>query len=77
MSEKGWGPGVTADPTESPSNDGFYPYDIERGVDILSQWYRSPGSSDGDPGRPSDAAEYIGMTPKKGGGEPEAGGDVF
>lgn len=78
LSEKGWGPGVTADPTETPSTDGFYPYDLERGVDILGKWYKSPGELTGDPGRPEDAAEYIGMTVKTGGGGGEGGGgDVF
>ena len=45
---------------------GFYPYDVQRGVDIQSFWYKSPGRAmggDGDPGRPSNASEYIGMTP--------------
>jgi hypothetical protein len=58
------GPGVTADPTEK---SGFYPYEIERGVDIQGYWYRSPGraqGSDGDPSRPADAAEYIGFKTK-------------
>ena len=58
------GPGVTADPT---NKDGFYPYEIARGVDVQSFWYRSPGRSpggDGDPGRPADAAEYIGFKTK-------------
>ena len=58
------GPGVTSDPTEKK---GFYPYEVERGVDVQSFWYRSPGrsmGSDGDPGRPSDAAEYIGLKKK-------------
>lgn len=58
------GPGVTADPT---NKDGFYPYELPRGVDVQSFWYRSPGrspGSDGDPGRPSDAAEYIGFKTK-------------
>ena len=58
------GPGVVADPTEP---NGFYPYEIERGVDVRGNWYRSPGKSpgsDGDPGRPSDAAEYIGFKTK-------------
>lgn len=58
------GPGVTADPTEK---SGFYPYEIDRGVDVQGYWYRSPGrspGSDGDPGRPSDAAEYIGFKTK-------------
>ena len=46
------GPGVTADPTDVK---GFYPYEVERGVDIQGFWYKSPGrsmGSDGDPGRP-------------------------
>ena len=58
------GPGVTADPTEKK---GFYPYEIERGADIHGYWYKSPGramGSDGDPGRPPDAAEYIGFKTK-------------
>lgn len=47
---------------------GFYPYELERGVDIHSFWYKSPGRAaggDGDPGRPASAAAYIGMVPKK------------
>ena len=58
------GPGVAADPTDVK---GFYPYEVERGVDIHGFWYRSPGRSmggDGDPGRPSDAAEYVGFKTK-------------
>lgn len=58
------GPGVSADPT---AQSGFYPYDLERGVDIYGYWYRSPGrtpGSDGDPMRPADAAEYIGFKTK-------------
>jgi len=54
-----------SDPTDVK---GFYPYDLERGVDIQGYWYRSPGrgkGSDGDPGRPSNAEEYIGMNPEK------------
>ena len=50
-----------SDPTDVK---GFYPYEIERGVDIHSYWYKSPGRSmggDGDPFRPADASEYIGM----------------
>jgi hypothetical protein len=64
LSEGPSGPGVTADPTEIR---GFYPYETERGVDILSTWYRSPGAapgSSGDPGRPADPAEYIGFKTK-------------
>jgi len=52
-----------SDPTDVK---GFYPYEIERGTDIQGFWYRSPGrsmGSDGDPGRPGDAAEYIGFKP--------------
>lgn len=59
------GPGVAADPTDVR---GFYPYEVDRGVNIQSYWYKSPGrtpGSDGDPGRPADALEYLGMTPKK------------
>lgn len=59
-----------SDPTDVK---GFYPYEIERGVDIHGYWYRSPGrsvGSDGDPFRPADAAEYIGM--KRKAGEEEA-----
>lgn len=55
------GPGVAANPVDVK---GFYPYEIERGTDIQSFWYKSPGrsmGSDGDPGRPADANEYIGM----------------
>lgn len=55
------GPGVTADPTKK---EGAYPYEIERGVDIYSKWYRSPGESEGDPSRPVDAEEYIGFKTK-------------
>jgi hypothetical protein len=54
-------PGITVDPTEVK---GFYPWEIERGTDIHDFWYKSPGrsvGSDGDPGRPADAADYIGM----------------
>lgn len=59
-----------SDPTDVK---GFYPYEIERGTDIHGYWYRSPGrsvGSDGDPFRPADAAEYIGM--KRKAGEEEA-----
>lgn len=55
------GAGVAADPKDVK---GFYPYDLERGTDVQSFWYKSPGrsmGSDGDPGRPEDANEYIGM----------------
>lgn len=50
--------------TVDSSSSGFYPYEVERGVDIYSKWYRSPGESAGDPGRPEDAEEYIGIKPK-------------
>lgn len=55
------GPGVTADPTDTA---GAYPYEIERGVDIYSRWYRSPGENESDPMRPVDAEEYIGFKTK-------------
>ena len=50
-----------------PTNVGSIYPEIERGNDIHSFWYRSPGrgqGSDGDPGRPSDAEEYVGLKPK-------------
>lgn len=59
------GAAVAADPTDVK---GFYPYDLERGTDIHGFWYKSPGrtaGSDGDPGRPADASEYIGLKPKE------------
>ena len=59
MGEPGGASG--SDPTDVK---GFYPYEIERGVDIHSFWYKSPGrpmGGDGDPFRPADAFEYIGM----------------
>lgn len=58
--------GAAASGTDPKDAEGFYPYEIERGADIHSFWYRSPGrgmGSDGDPGRPADAAEYIGLKP--------------
>ena len=61
LSENPTGPGVTADPTNT---DGAYPYEIERGVDIYSKWYRSPGESAGDPGRPENAEDYVGFNTK-------------
>ena len=64
LSESGLSASGT-DPTNLDTTPkGFYPYEIERGVDIQGRWYKSPGApmgSDGDPGRPSDADEYIGM----------------
>jgi len=57
------------DPTKlDPNSNGFYPYELERGVDIQARWYKSPGATvggDGDPGRPSDPEEYIGMKQKQ------------
>jgi len=62
------GPGVTADPTTGTTG-GARDYELERGVDILSPWYRSPGDlGAGDPGRPEDPEEYVGV---KGGETPE------
>lgn len=58
--------GAAASGTDPKDAEGFYPYEIERGADIHSFWYRSPArsmGSDGDPGRPADAAEYNGMKP--------------
>lgn len=58
------GPAITADPTDVK---GFYSYDIDRGNDIHSFWYKSPGrtpGSNGDPGRPEDAEDYIGFKTK-------------
>jgi len=58
--------GAAASGADPKDAEGFYPYEIERGADIHSFWYRSPArsmGSDGDPGRPADAAEYIGMKP--------------
>lgn len=56
------GAGVTADPTTGVAG-GARSYDLERGVDIYGYWYKSPGDKgSGDPGRPDDPAEYIGMT---------------
>lgn len=57
------GAGVTADPTTGTSG-GARDYDLERGVDLYSPWYRSPGEMGGpgvDPLRPEDAEEYIGF----------------
>jgi hypothetical protein len=61
-----YGGALGIDPTNLDStSDGFYPFELERGVDIYSKWYRSPGEKTGDPGRPEDAAEYIGIKPKE------------
>ena len=57
------GPGVVADPTTGTSG-GARDYELERGVDILAPWYKSPGEMGGpgvDPMRPEDAEEYIGF----------------
>lgn len=73
FTENPGGPAIAADPTDVK---GFYPYDVERGSDIHAFWYKSPGrtmGSDGDPGRPSNALEYIGMSPKSDGSEDVSG----
>lgn len=63
--EASTGGSLGVDPSSvDSSSSGFYPYEVERGVDIYSKWYRSPGESAGDPGRPEDAEEYIGIKPK-------------
>ena len=55
------GPGVAADPTDVK---GFYPYELERGVDIQGYWYKSPGDKgSSDPMRPEDPQEYVGQKP--------------
>lgn len=76
LRERAPGPVVSVDPTNlDTSSNGFYSYEVERGVDLQSFWYKSPGrspGSDGDPGRPADSEEYIGIkpkTPSEGGGE--------
>lgn len=64
LNEDPTGASVSADPTDVK---GFYPYETERGTDIFSFWYKSPGramGTDGDPGRPEDSAEYIGFKTK-------------
>jgi hypothetical protein len=72
LSEGPAGVGVTADPT---NKDGAYPYEVERGADIHGYWYRSPGDQgSGDPGRPDDPEEYIGIRPPAGAAAPETGG---
>lgn len=79
--KESYGGGAAAtDPTDAK---GFYDYDIERGTDLYSYWYASPGrseGSDGDPGRPSDAKDYLGMNslsddPSSDNGEPIEFGD--
>lgn len=49
--------------TDPRNPDGFYPYDIERGVDIHSFWAASPGDKGSNPMRPGNAKEYIGQIP--------------
>lgn len=68
---------VSADPVEP---NGFYSYDLERGVDIHSFWYRSPGrpmGQDGDPFRPEDPYEFLGfhVPPGSAAAPPEAEGE--
>jgi hypothetical protein len=61
LKETSAGAGVTSDPTDVR---GFYDYETERGNDIHGFWYRSPGrgaGSDGDPGRPQNSLDYVGM----------------
>lgn len=81
-----YGGALGVDPTQlDTSSKGFYPYEAERGVDIQKFWYKSPAraqGSDGDPGRPSDASEYIGMKSKssdagEGEGQEQAAGEVL
>jgi len=81
MNEIG-GPAM-ASGTDPTSPQGFYSYELDKN-DIHSFWYKSPGrgmGSDGDPGRPSDANQYIGLNPKsspegEGGEGISTGGDV-
>lgn len=57
-------PSITNDPTDKKS---FYDYEIERGTDVHSFWSLSPGRSqgtEGDPFRPEDPKEYIGLKTK-------------
>ena len=65
MDEGPVGAGVTADPTTG-TEGGARDYELERGVDIHGYWYKSPGdkATGGDPGRPDDPAEYIGLVAK-------------
>ena len=65
-----YGQATAASGTDPMDAKGFYPHEMERRVDIQGYWYKSPGrpmGSDGDPFRPADAAEYIGMKPPAGG----------
>jgi len=62
-----YGEAAAASGTDPTDVTGFYPYNIERGSDIHAFWYKSPGrpmGSDGDPCRPEDAPDYIGLKPK-------------
>ena len=45
---------------------GHVATELERGVDNYGYWYKSPGdkTTGGDPGRPDDPAEYIGLVAK-------------
>lgn len=55
---------VGASLTNPQEPKGFYSYDLSMGDTQSKFWYKSPGrsmGSDGDPGRPSDAQEYIGL----------------
>lgn len=65
MEDGAAGVGVTADPTTGVEG-GARDYELERGVDIYGYWYKSPGdkATGGDPGRPDDPAEYIGLVAK-------------
>lgn len=70
-----YGEATAASGVDPTDKKGFYPYELERGTDIHSFWYKSPGrgvGGDGDPGRPANALDYIGMSPKKSKEEPEA-----
>ena len=70
---KEFGGPAMASGTDPTDHRGFYPYEVERGTDVHSFWYRSPGrpaGGDGDFGRPADAAEYIGMKRPEGSEEP-------
>jgi len=54
------GPGVTNDPTQA--GEPYDNYNIKRGVDIYSYWYKSPGDkATGGGYRPEDPAAYIGI----------------
>lgn len=75
-----YGQPAAASGTDPTDKKGFYPYEIQRGVDVQGYWYRSPGrgmGSDGDPGRPSNASEYIGMSAEtESAMEPAEGGET-